>query len=301
MTENKSTSSIAEKFEDFITSRIANGVRDSTIKSYRGAFLSIKKYIDVFQPLVSLRKSDIDKMIVGMRQKELHDTSIQTYTRCLKVFLSWAESEGYAVPSFKVYRADIALKTPYTNQELQRLLAAPPMSCDFWELRDWTIENFFLNSGCRAATLRNILVKDVDIENATITFRHTKNGRPQIMPLCAEMESILKHYIRVRNGSDDDVLFCNDHFQPLTQSALRKTIIKYNESRGVNKKSIHLFRHTFAKNFILNCGGDPFTLQYLLGHRTLEMTKRYCQLYNADVNNRFNDICPLTKILHVDH
>lgn len=236
-----------------------------------------------------------------MRKKGLHDTSIQTYTRCLKVFLSWVESRGYAVPRFKVYRADITFKTPYSNQELRRLLAAPSIGCEFWELRDWAIENFLLNSGYRAATLRSILVKGVDFENATVTFRYTKNGRPQIMPLCAEMKSILRHYIWVRNGSEDDVLFCNNHFQPLTQSALRKTIIKYNESRGVNKKSIHLFRHTFAKNFILNCGGDPFTLQYLLGHRTLEMTKRYCQLYNADVKNRFNDIYPLTKILQSGH
>ena len=38
----------------------------------------------------------------------------------------------------------------------------------------------------------------------------------------------------------------------------------------------HLLRHTGATLFLKN-GGSPFECQYLLGHSSLEMTKRYCQ------------------------
>ena len=37
----------------------------------------------------------------------------------------------------------------------------------------------------------------------------------------------------------------------------------------------HLLRHTGATLFLKN-GGGPFECQYLLGHHSLEMTKRYC-------------------------
>ena len=46
--------------------------------------------------------------------------------------------------------------------------------------------------------------------------------------------------------------------------------------------SIHLFRHTFAKNWIIK-GGDLHSLQKVLGHSTLEMVTHYANLYDADL------------------
>lgn len=297
--ENGGKFSVSAVFEKFIESRMVNGVENVTIRSYRSSMLSLAKYscvdFDVTR-IDELSRDDIDRMILNMRRASLRPTSIQTYTRNLKVFLNWASTEGYLVPRCRIYRAKVVLKEPYTDDEITRLLAAPAFDCPFWELRDWTISNFLMNSGCRCKTLISILIRDVDLKNRLVTFRHAKNGFPQIMPLCDEMVPILHWYLSARCGVLDDVLFCNDHYNPMSQGALRRTMIKYNRSRGVYKTSIHLFRHTFAKNFILKCGGNPFTLQYLLGHHTLEMTKRYCNLYNADIVRNFNDNCPLHTI-----
>ena len=68
----------------------------------------------------------------------------------------------------------------------------------------------------------------------------------------------------------------------MSRACLTKNIIQYNRSRGVEKTSIHLFRHTFAKNWITS-GGDIITLARVLTHSELEMVKRYSNLYNTDV------------------
>lgn len=53
------------------------------------------------------------------------------------------------------------------------------------------------------------------------------------------------------------------------------------------------FRHTFARKYLIDCGGDAFTLQKILGHSTLKMTKHYCNIFDADVARNFDNFSPL--------
>ena len=51
---------------------------------------------------------------------------------------------------------------------------------------------------------------------------------------------------------------------------------------GERRVHPHLLRHTFATHFIKN-GGDPFTLQRLLGHSDIKTTMIYVNLAGADL------------------
>ena len=70
---------------------------------------------------------------------------------------------------------------------------------------------------------------------------------------------------------------------------------KCNISRGVTKTSLHLFRHTFAKNYII-AGGDSVYLQRLLGHSTLSMTNHYVRLYSTDLQKNYDKFNPLDNL-----
>lgn len=292
-------STTEQVFSSFLAAAAARGVKEKTLDTYKQHFRSISKRLNTSLPIKELSKKDLDNMIFQMRSEQLSERSINSYTRTLKVFLSWCNEECYTTLNIKLYKASEAVKETYTDEELLILLKKPLASCSFCEYRNWVIINFLLNSGCRAGTVRNILNQDVDLSRKQIMFRHTKNRKVQCIPLCQTMVNILRDYIAVRQGEPEEPLFCSEFGTQLTESGLHQAIETYNKSRGVNKTSVHAFRHTFARKYLVDCGGDAFTLQKLMGHSTLVMTKHYCNIFDSDISNNYDLRSPLSQISKV--
>src|SRR5262249_4205452 len=55
--------------------------------------------------------------------------------------------------------------------------------------------------------------------------------------------------------------------------------------------SAHIFRHTFAVRYLL-LGGDPFTLQQLLGHEDMETIRNYMHLNDLHVQTQKRKVSP---------
>ena len=284
-------------FDRFLLTKRADGIKTKTIATYSQHFHAISKHLDTDQEITEITSTDLKLMIVSMQNSGLSPNSIKSYSITLKAFLSWCNTEGITDLNMKKYKGEDTIKETYTDEELKVLLQKPNMrKCTFAEYRSWVIVNFLINSGSRAATIRNIQNRDVDLQNNIIYARHTKNGKPLAIPLCSQMVAILIEYMKIRGGSDEEYLFPNDSGEQMSESGFRCSIVKYNRSRGVQKTSIHLFRHTFAKKYLVDCGGNALMLQKLLGHSTLDMTKHYCAIFDTDIAKDYDEFSPLTKI-----
>jgi integrase/recombinase XerD len=79
-------------------------------------------------------------------------------------------------------------------------------------------------------------------------------------------------YLNKRDKSfgKKEALFLTKFGSPLTRRMTNKIIERIGEkAKVINVRlSAHTFRHTFAKNWLMN-GGDILSLQKILGHRTL--------------------------------
>lgn len=289
--------SAAETYERFLLTKRANGVKTKTIETYSQHFHAISKHLDITQEVAEMSATDLKEMVVSMQESGLSPNSIKSYTITLKAFLSWCNTEGITTLNMAKYKGEETIKETYTDEELTALLQKPNMKkCSFAEYRSWVIVNLLVNCGCRAATIRYIEIRDVDLASHIIYARHTKNGKSLVIPLCTQMVGVLREYMRIRGGDAEDYLFCSEHGAQLTENALRCSIADYNRRRGVQKTSIHLFRHTFARKYLVDCGGNAFTLQKLLGHSTLDMTKHYCAIFDADIAKNFDSFSPLAQM-----
>ena len=291
------SATIEETFADFMISRKTKGLAEKTLQSYQSQFQAVARHMDVKMDIAMLQKADLDAMIISMRDASLSPNSINSYTRTLKSFFSWCNEQGITRLNIPLYKAEETVKETYSDAELAALLKKPDIrKATFAEYRDWVIINFLLNCGSRAATVRAIQIRDVDLDGGMVFYRHTKNRKAQVIPLCSAMVAILREYLRHRGGEAADYLFCTETGSQLTENGLRQSIARYNTRRGVQKTSIHLFRHTFARKYLIDCGGDAFTLQKLLGHSTLAMTKHYCAIFDADLTKNYDNFSPLAQM-----
>ena len=138
--------------------------------------------------------------------------------------------------------------------------------------------------------MRNVRIKDIDFNESVVLLRTVKNRKQQIIPLTEKMLNILTEYLQYRGGKPDDFLFSSVYQEKLSTNAVVKAMSRYNKSRGIDKTSCHLFRHTFAKLWIKN-GGDIFRLQKILGHSSLDMVN----MFSADLKDNFEGYNPINN------
>jgi integrase/recombinase XerD len=73
---------------------------------------------------------------------------------------------------------------------------------------------------------------------------------------------------------------------------LQKILRKIGNRGGVSNVHPHRFRHTFAIQYLRN-SGDPYTLQALLGHSSLDMVKNYLRIAQIDIDTAHRRASPV--------
>lgn len=285
-------------FDEFIIAKKCINVSPYTISYYERCFKSFSKYYDVTQPCSSMSLNIVNGYILYLKERDdVNDITINTNLRGLRAILYYGMEHGY-INSFKIHliRAEKKIKETYTDYELAILLKKPDVKkCSFAEYRNWVIINYLLATGNRLETMANVKIGDIDFNNNEIRLLKLKNRKQYTIPLSAQLGKVLKEYLMYRKGTKDDYLFCSSYGKQISKGTIQTQIQHYNRSRGVLKTSIHVFRHTFAKNWIRN-GGDILSLQTILGHSSVEMVKEYVNMFGNDLQNGFNTHNPLDVI-----
>lgn len=287
---------VRECFQDYIENCSLKNLSKETIKIYQIQFSIFNQFLNNDNTLISeISSQNINDYILYLRRKNsCNDITINSYLRGVRAFIYYAMDLSYLQPfKIKMPKADKKIKETYTDEELSILLKKPNLkSATFTEYKVWVFSNYLLATGNRISSALSIKIIDIDFINGLIQVNKTKNRKAQYVPLSPTLASILKEYMKYRKGSDEDYLFCNTYGNKADIRTFQEMLAKYNRERGVQKTSAHLYRHTFAKKWILN-GGDIFRLQKILGHSDLSVVKEYINMFGTDVSKDFDKFNPL--------
>ena len=199
----KANPTIQQAFERFQKYNRLKNLSQGSLDFYAAKGRSFFRFLgDTEQPIHTITEETVEDYIFYMKDQQLHDTTINTNLRMVRAFLYWCMEKGYLEKyPIRLVRADDPIKEPYTTDELQKLLKEPDCkTCSFAEYRNWVIVSFLLGTGCRASTLLNLQIGDLDLSAGTVFFRHMKARNQQIVPLSKALVRIMEEYLEHRSG-----------------------------------------------------------------------------------------------------
>ncbi|APF23385.1 tyrosine-type recombinase/integrase [Clostridium butyricum] len=225
-------------------------------------------------------------------RKTFNNTTINSYLKNVSPVIKYGVKRGYIHDDFPIpfRKVQEKIKEIYTQEELQSLLIRPKGN-NFVAIRDWAIVWVLASTGVRSKELRCLKIKGVDLYNRSMTANHTKNRKARYLPISTSLLEVLEDYLRIRGGEGEDYLFPTVFGEIMSSSSLSKQIQRYCNNRGVEKTSLHLFRHTFITNSV-NANVNPVLLQRVTGHSSMRELSRYYNSQLKDVVAVIDDIAP---------
>jgi integrase len=137
-----------------------------------------------------------------------------------------------------------------------------------------------LSTGMRHGEIMNLRWTDVDIVRGRIILQETKNGERRNVPLTGHALEEIEKISELRR-IDTSLLFPNTNSGEQTRPyEIRKSWNKALKVAEVENFRFHDLRHSTA-SYLAMGGASLSEIAELLGHKTLQMTKRYAHLSEA--------------------
>jgi integrase/recombinase XerD len=223
-----------------------------------------------------ITRRDVEAFIEQEQDRGIKITTIRTRLVSVQAFLRYLVEEG--IVSAELFNRRIRLQLPerlpraMDPDDLRKLLSVID------DIRDRAMILVLLRTGLRIGELLNTKMADVHIKERRIEiYEGEKNRLGRVVYLSDDATMALRKWLRKRNPGEEYLIYTRA--ETMSYSTARTIFLRYLVKAGLTDKgySLHTLRHTFATEF-LNAGLRLECLQVLLGHRSIEETRRYAQL-----------------------
>ena len=271
----------ADIMPSFLLFKKASGVTPRTVASY-GEVLEMffRRFPDA---LDTPRESTL--AFLGQYENAYSFNMRYAY---LKVFWDWCMEEGY-------YRGDgmhplRGIKKRRTQGRIVQLeekevsaLLRTPNQKTYCGLRDYALLLLSLDCGIRPGEALHLLPGDIHLEKEELSVRAeiAKTRVPRVLPLSGPTLDCIKKLLWIRPVEWIDApIFCTETGEPWSVTSWSRRVKAYGKKCGLDITAYAL-RHTAAL-LMLRHGMDAFSLQRVMGHSSMDMTRTYVNLTSED-------------------
>jgi len=291
-----------EHSKDFFAHLASKNRSKHTISFYRSKLNNWRRELEALGLSLSVheisRKTIEEFVYRHVHEKGLKYSSAANTLRGVKAFANFLERTGvietHGFHEFVIGESKADPIQTFSEAQIARLLAQPNPEF-FTGVRDYTIILLLLETGVRLRELCDLRLSDVDLDDRLLRVLG-KNQSFRYVPYQAHFANVLRQYLKVRGDSETDALFITVDDDPIKGRTVQDALKKYAKAANISgvRVSPHTFRHTFAKMYVQN-GGDPFSLQKILGHSTMDMVRKYVNMFGSELDEAHRKFSPLNN------
>lgn len=273
---------------------------ENTIISYQTDILEYLSYLERENLSVyDVKYSDIRFLLDYYDKANLKNYSIRRKISSLKGFYKYLSREGKVLDNPFSY-----VTLPKKEKKLPQYLNYNEMieifdtidTSTLLGLRNRLIMELLYATGIRVSELINIKIKDIDINNRSITVMG-KGDKTRIVFFNKITKKLLNKYLlESQEFRKVDYLIINGHGKKITSRGIQVIINKVIKETSIIKcVHPHMIRHTFATH-LLNNGCDLLTVQELLGHESISTTGIYTHVTRDHIKDVYYHTHPRSKL-----
>jgi integrase/recombinase XerD len=256
--------------------------RNCKPSTFQGALLAIYNFLEGVQEsgktdLAEVSKADLEYFIEQEQDRGRMISTIRTKLNFVNAFIRHWTEEG--IISAEILTRKIRLKRPDTLPRAMDPDDVQPLLAVIGSLRDRALVLVLLRTGMRIGELLNTRLADVHLNERKIDiYEGEKNRLGRVVYLSEDAVGALKQWLAIRDPRQVFLFYAAGH-PTMSYSKARSLFVAYLQRAGLGDKgyTLHALRHTFATE-LLNAGMRVECLQPLLGHSSLDVTRRYARL-----------------------
>ena len=267
-----------EHLESYMLHKWRMNHKPSTLK---GSSYALSSFLMLYasrgkSQIQDITYDDIEEFVEHEQDRGLKITTVQLRLDHLIAFLRFLIEQD--IIEGRILRRKVKLKLPdflpraIAPVDIKKFLSA------IKDIRDRALILVLLRTGMRIGEVLRLNMRDLDVRERKIhIYEGEKNCMGRVVYLSDDALVALKLWIRKREQKKEYLFYGLKGM--LCYTAARNIFTRYlREVRLENKGyTIHSLRHTFASE-LLNAGMRLEYLQLLLGHRDIEVTRRYARL-----------------------
>lgn len=268
-----------EYVEEYVRCQHRSCCSPNTIRNSQQGLEAFIMYLQATgkNDLKEIERRDIEGFVEDEQDRGLKLSTVKTRLAIVKAFVRFISEKGLIKEDVFPWKLKIklpeALPRAMEAEDVDRLLAISGSE------RDRAMIVLLLRTGMRIGELLNTRMVDVDMgEQKILIYEAQKNHLGRVVYFSDDAKAALEEWLEKR-GDSHELLLYGLGGKVLSYPAARMMFVKYLDRAGLSHKgyTLHSLRHTYATD-LLNARMPIQVLEKLLGHTSLEVTRRYARL-----------------------